>query len=202
MITGQFNGQVFSKLFYNEDLQSNNTDFNFTNTISGGAAINSLNLNKVYVITSSRSASASELLINSLRPYIEVVQVGDVTSGKTQASITIFDSPDLSIDDVNPSHTYAMQPLVAISVNKDEVEVPPTGIVPDISIREVPNNLGVLGDVNEPLLAAALADIEGLGRSFPLFFETLKPVNYTTEDSKFNDKLLINQEDFSLKLQK
>jgi C-terminal processing protease CtpA/Prc len=202
MITGQFNGQVFSKLFYNEDLQSNNTDFNFTNTISGGAAINSLNLNKVYVITSSRSASASELLINSLRPYIEVVQVGDVTSGKTQASITIFDSPDLSIDDVNPSHTYAMQPLVAISVNKDEVEVPPTGIVPDISIREVPNNLGVLGDVNEPLLAAALADIEGLGRSFPLFVETLKPVNYKTEDSKFNDKLLINQEDFSLKLQK
>jgi hypothetical protein len=95
-----------------------------------------------------------------------------------------------------------MQPLVAISVNKDEVEVPPTGIVPDISIREVPNNLGVLGDVNEPLLAAALADIEGLGRSFPLFFETLKPVNYKTEDSKFNDKLLINQEDFSLKLQK
>ncbi|TPV33773.1 peptidase S41 [Paucihalobacter ruber] len=202
MITGQFNGQVFSKLFYNEDLQSNNTDFNFTNTISGGATINSLNLSKVYVITSSRSASASELLINSLRPYIEVVQVGDVTSGKTQASITIFDSPDLSIDDVNPSHTYAMQPLVAISVNKDEVEVPPTGIVPDISIREVPNNLGVLGDVNEPLLAAVLSNIEGLGRSFPLFFETLKPVNYKTEDSKFNDKLLINQEDFSLKLQK
>ena len=201
MITGQFNGQVFSKLFYNEDLQSNNTDFNFTNTISGGAAINSLNLNKVYVITSGRSASASELLINSLRPYIEVVVVGDVTSGKTQASITIFDSPDLSIDDVNPSHTYAMQPLVAISVNKDEVEVPPTGIVPDISLREVPNNLGILGDVNEPLLAAALADIEGLGRSFPMFVETLTPVDYKASDAKFNDKLLINPVDFNLKLQ-
>lgn len=198
MITGQFNGQVFSKLFYNEDLQSNNTDFNFTNTITGGAPINSLNLSKVYVITSSRSASASELLINSLRPYIEVVVVGDVTSGKTQASITIFDSPDLTIDDVNPSHTYAMQPLVAISVNKDEVEVPSTGIVPDISIREVPNNLGILGDVNEPLLAAALADIEGLGRSFPMFDETLTPVDYKTEDSKFMDKLLINLEDFKL----
>ena len=201
MITGQFNGQVFSKLFYNEDLQSNNTDFNFTNTITGGAPINSLNLSKVYVITSGRSASASELLINSLRPYIEVVVVGDVTSGKTQASITIFDSPDLSIDDVNPSHTYAMQPLIAISVNKDEVEVPPTGIVPDISLSEVPNNLGVLGDINEPLLAAALADIEGLGRSFPMLFETLTPVNYKTEDSKFNDKLLINPVDFNLKLQ-
>lgn len=201
MITGQFNGQVFSKLFYNEDLQSNNTDFNFTNTITGGTPINSLNLNKVYVITSSRSASASELLINSLRPYIEVVVVGDVTSGKTQASITIFDSPDLSIDDVNPSHTYAMQPLVAISVNKDEVEVPSTGIVPDISLREVPNNFGILGDVNEPLLAAALADIEGLGRSFPMFVETLTPIDYKTSDTKFNDKLLINQVDFKFKLQ-
>lgn len=202
MITGQFNGQVFSKLFYNEDLQSNNTDFNFTNTISGGATINSLNLSKVYVITSSRSASASELLINSLRPYIEVVQVGDVTSGKTQASITIFDSPDLTIDGVNPSHTYAMQPLVANSVNKDNLEVPSTGIVPNINLRESPNNLGVLGDVNEPLLAAALADIEGLGRSFPMFIETLTPVNYKSEDSKFNEKLLINPEDFNFKLQK
>lgn len=202
MITGQFNGQVFSKLFYNEDLQSNNTDFNFTNTISGGAPINSLNLSKVYVITSSRSASASELLINSLRPYIEVVQVGDVTSGKTQASITIFDSPDLTIDGVNPSHTYAMQPLVANSVNKDNLEVPSTGIVPNIELRERPNNLGVLGDVNEPLLAAALADIEGLGRSFPMFIETLTPVNHKSEDSKFNEKLLINPEDFNFKLQK
>lgn len=197
MITGQFNGQVFSKLIWNEELQENNTDFNFTNSISGGGAINSLNLDKVYVLTSSRSASASELLINSLRPYIEVVQIGDVTSGKTQASITIFDSPNLTLDGVNPSHTYAMQPLVALSVNKDAVEVPPTGIVPNIQLREAPNNLGVLGDVNEPLLAAALADIEGLGRSFPTFFETLTPVEYKSKEAKFSDKLLIQPEDFN-----
>lgn len=202
MITGQFNGQVFSKLFYNEDLQTNNTDFNFTNTISGGAAINSLNLSKVYVLTSSRSASASELLINSLRPYIEVVQIGDVTTGKTQASITVFDSPDLTIDGVNPSHTYAMQPLVANSVNKDEVEVPSTGLAPNIQLREVPNNLGVLGDVNEPLLAAALADISGLGRSFTVFSETLPQVEYRSKENQFSDKLLISPEDFNFKLQK
>lgn len=197
MITGQFNGQVFSKLFYNEDLQSNNTDFNFATTITGGAAINSLNLDKVYVLTSSRSASASELLINSLRPYIEVVQIGDVTAGKTQASITIFDSPDLSINEVNPSHTYAMQPLIAISVNKDEVEVPPSGIVPNIQLRESPSNLGVLGDINEPLLAAALADISGLGRSFPIFTEILTSVEYKSKETNYLDKLLISPEDFN-----
>ncbi|MGF1557091.1 S41 family peptidase [Paucihalobacter sp.] len=198
MITGQFNGQVFSKLFYNEDLQSNNTDFNFTNTITGGGAINSLNLEKVYIITSERSASASELLINSLEPYLEdVVHIGDITSGKTQASITIFDSPDLTIDGVNPSHTYAMQPLIAISVNKDDVEVPATGIVPDILLRESPRNFGILGDVNEPLLAAALADIEGLGRGFPISLETLSPIDYKSKDDKFTDKLLISPENFN-----
>lgn len=198
MITGQFNGQVFSKLFYNEDLQSNNTDFNFTNTITGGGAINSLNLDKVYILTSERSASASELLINSLEPYLaDVVHIGDITSGKTQASITIFDSPDLTIDGVNPSHTYAMQPLIAISVNKDDVEVPATGIVPDILLRESPRNFGVLGDVNEPLLAAALADIEGLGRGFSTASETPTPVDYTSKDAKFRDKLLIMPENFN-----
>lgn len=198
MITGQFNGQVFSKLFYNEDLQSNNTDFNFTNTITGGGAINSLNLDKVYILTSERSASASELLINSLEPYLaDVVHIGDITSGKTQASITIFDSPDLTIDGVNPSHTYAMQPLIAISVNKDDVEVPATGIVPDILLRESPRNFGVLGDVNEPLLAAALADIEGLGRGFSTASETPTPVDYTSKDAKFSDRLLIMPENFN-----
>ena len=55
---------------------------NFTNKLGDGGAINSLNFNKVYVITSGRSASSSELVINGLSPYINVIQVGDNTYGK------------------------------------------------------------------------------------------------------------------------
>jgi len=175
MVTGQFTGDVYSKLFYNENLQDSNTDFLFTNSIEGIGAINSLNLSKVYVLTTNRrTASASELVINSLKPYIDVVVIGENTVGKTQASITIYDSPNLTFENVNPNHTYAMQPLVANSVNVNDQLVPSNGLIPDIELREISFELGILGDVNEPLLAAAIADITGLGRSS--FFQTTEPI--------------------------
>ena len=168
MVTGQFNGQVATKLVYNSDLQSFNSTFNFTDEIDENTALNSLNLDKVYVITTGRSASASEGLINNLSAYIDVVQVGTTTTGKSQASITIYDSEDFQRDGANPNHTYAMQPLVAIGVNKFDQVIPSSGLVPTagLELEENPFDYGVLGDENEPLLAAALADIGGSGRSF------------------------------------
>lgn len=181
MITGQFNGQVFSKLVYNEDLQQNNTDFNFVSSFDG-TAINSLNLQKVYVLTSRSSASASELVINSLSAYIEVIQIGENTIGKTQASLTLFDSPGFGPNDINPNHTYAIQPLIANSINVNDVAVPNEGLPADIVLVEAARNYGVLGDVNEPLLAAAILDIQSSGR-YP---------------QPQNQKDLINKKDFNL----
>ena len=167
MVTGQFNGEVYSKLFYNENLQDLNTNFLFTNQIDGLGGINSLGLSKVYVLTTNRrTASASELVINSLGSYIDVVVIGENTVGKTQASVTIYDSATLSFEDVNPNHTYAMQPLIANSTNVNDELVPADGIVPNIAVTERPNTFGTLGDINEPLLAAAIADIQGLGRFY------------------------------------
>jgi C-terminal processing protease CtpA/Prc len=164
MVTGQFTGQIFSKLVYNNELQQFNNNYNFVNTFDGNA-INSLSLDKVYVLTTDSSASASELLINSLKQYITVVNVGDFTYGKTQASLTIYDSSDfLSKTNINPNHTYAMQPLVANSINVNDEPVPGTGLPPDIEIFESFYNLGSFGDVNEPLLARTIVDIRGTGR--------------------------------------
>ena len=177
MVTGQFTGQVYSKLFYNENLQDNNADFLFTNTIEGVGALNSLNLSKVYVLTTNlRTASASELVINSLKSYIDVVIIGENTVGKTQASITIYDSPSLTFEDVNPNHTYAMQPLIANSTNVNDELVPSDGIIPNIIVRERPNTLGTLGNINEPLLAAAIMDILGTGRLSQIRAENFKPI--------------------------
>ncbi|OZV68128.1 S41 family peptidase [Winogradskyella aurantia] len=179
MVTGQFSGEVFSRLFYNENLQNNNVDYLFSTSIEGGGAINSLNLSRVYVLTTNlRTASASELVINSLRPYIDVVVVGENTVGKTQASILLFDSPGLTtLENVNPTHTYALRPLVANSVNVNDALVPPDGLIPDIFLSEVSYNLGTLGDVNEPLLAAAIANITGTGRYSQLVTEALEPLS-------------------------
>jgi len=166
MVTGQFTGQIYSKLFYNDNLSNNDTDYVFTGSINGNA-INSLNLSRVYVLTTNRrTASASELVINSLSSYIDVVVIGENTVGKTQASRTVYDSPTLFSDTgANNSHTYALQPLVANSTNVNDELVPYTGLIPDIELSESASNLGILGDVDEPLLAAALADITGSGRS-------------------------------------
>lgn len=181
MVTGQFTGETYSKTFYNDNLQALNKDYLFTNTIEGGGSINSLNLSRVYVLTTKRrTASASELVINSLRPYIEVVVIGESTVGKTQASRTVYDSPSLfSSQDVNLGHTYAMQPLIANSTNVNEELVPSNGILPDIEITETPSTFRTLGDVTEPLLAAALADIIFLDRPNNVTNETftLREVN-------------------------
>ncbi|MEM6515368.1 MAG: S41 family peptidase [Bacteroidota bacterium] len=164
MVTGQFNGEVYSKLVYNSDLSSENVNFEFVNNFDGNT-INSLNLNKIYVLTTRRSASASELVINSLDAYIDVIQIGENTVGKTQASVTLYDSPTLAPEDINPNHTYALQPLVANSINVNDVAVPGVGLTPDIFRTEVGRDFGTLGDVNELLLSAALTDIGGTGRS-------------------------------------
>lgn len=167
MITGQFNGAAFSSLNYNDQKQNFNSTYNFTNSFNG-TSINSLNLNKVYVIATGSSASASEMVINSLSSYIEVVHIGKNTVGKSQASSIIYDSPDYGPQNVNPTHTYALLPLIAITRNAEGLAVPNSGLVPDVEIGEKVNDLGSIGNPTEPLLAAALQVIENGGRQTAL----------------------------------
>ncbi|TYP71712.1 S41 family peptidase [Aquimarina intermedia] len=167
MITGQFNGEVFTTEEWNEDRQA---DFGSTNLfdtkIRTGAPINSLNLSKVYVLTTRSSASASELVINGLDPYISVRTIGTTTRGKFQASITLYDSENFSRQGASPNHTYAIQPLVLKSVNSVGFTDYFQGFSPDIEVTEDYSNLGTLGDPNERLLQTALNNIQGAKISY------------------------------------
>jgi len=187
MITGQFNGQIFSKLFYNDNQINQNRNYNFVNSLEDNTTINSLNLSKVYVLTSSSSASASELLINSLRSYIEVIHIGDNTAGKTQANRLVFDSPEFGGNGVNPNHTYALIPLIANSTNVNDELVPATGLVPNIELIETPSTFGTLGTLTEPLLAAAIADIISVDRPSNTNIEIQRLLEIKTP--KLNSKL-------------
>ena len=173
MITGQFNGQLFAKQQWNSKIQDyfeeNNPSQlvnNFTNSI-GNATINSLNLNRVYILTTGGTASASELVINGLKPYINVIQIGTTTIGKNVGSITLYDSPTFNKKDVNPRHKYAMQPIVIKTINKDGFGDYQDGLVPTVVQSENSGNLGVLGDENEPLLSTALGLITGNAKYTP-----------------------------------
>ena len=69
-------GQVFAEYFHNDKNASRNRVLRFET--QPGA----LRLNRLVVITTQGSASASELVINALRPFMPVVIVGDRTYGK------------------------------------------------------------------------------------------------------------------------
>lgn len=193
MITGQFNTEVFSKLKYNSNLSTLNQDYNFTNTIND-QSVNSLNLSEIYVLTTGNTASASEMIINSLKPYINVIQIGATTVGKSQASITMYDSPNFSRNNVNPLHLYAMQPLIAKTTNALDVEVPNSGLVPNVVLTEDALNLNQLGNITEPLLAEALAQIDANNRveQPQIKKTTLKSIN-SSSLLKFNEEMFIEK---------
>ena len=131
--------------------------------------INSLNLKTIYFIVSENTASASELIINGLKPYINVKLVGTQTYGKHVGSITLYDSENFSKNgpDFRKNHTYAMQPIVLEIQNKNG-ENKPEGFIPDIIINEDPSNLGILGDVDEPLLKRTIKYITTGSKGFSI----------------------------------
>ena len=156
MITGQFTGEVFAKQLWNQKYMSivkpEYLIDRFTSEVDNNIPINNLNLTKVYFITTANSASASELIINCLDPYISVHTVGTKTRGKYVGSITLYDSPNFySKKNINPHHNWAMQPVVFESVNSNNKNQK-DGIFPSIEMPENYGNLGDLGTENEPLL--------------------------------------------------
>ena len=170
MITGQFTGKVFAKQQWNKKIndyfEAENPDalYNYFTDKIGSTAINSLNLTKVYILTSASSASASELVINGLEPHINVIQIGDVTVGKNVGSVTLYDSPSFGAENRNPNHRYAMQPIVLKIVNSLGFGDYFNGLQPDFLQKETLSTLGVLGDTAEPLLSTAIGKITGTSR--------------------------------------
>ncbi|GAA4269569.1 S41 family peptidase [Hyunsoonleella aestuarii] len=171
LITGQFTGQVHNTEEWNAEIQTaiedNDPEFLINRYIDNedGMSLNSLNLDRVFILATRSSASASELVINSLDPYINVVHIGTNTSGKYQASRTVYDSEDFGRDGADPTHTYAMQPLVYKTININGVTDYFNGLTPDIELGEQFTNMGVLGDIDEPLLAEAISQIIATGKS-------------------------------------
>ncbi len=142
------------------------TDY-FTNELSeGNTPLNSLNLTRLYVITTSESASASELLINGLAPHIEVIQIGELTVGKNVGSITVYDYVD-NLGTKNPDHKYAMQPITFKIANSEGFADYANGLTPNVELDESLRNLGTLGEITEPLLQATVNQITGTAKYVP-----------------------------------
>lgn len=186
------NNQVMYKYIFNSNLQqgafpllqkkqgyASNSFTQENNTVKYTNA-GSLNLNRVFFIGTRGTASASELLMNNLRPYMDVKLIGDTTYGKPVGFFPV---------DI---YNYSIYPISFKTVNSAGSADYYNGFAPDKTAPDGVNKNW--GDVTEPCLASALkyittgafrtaADIDYTAQ---LRTESqLKPINREIEKNQF-----------------
>jgi C-terminal processing protease CtpA/Prc len=189
------NNDVFTKIKYNSYLmgfdQLKNVQIKFESKSQNLGPI--LSGNKVYIITSSRTASASELIINGLKPYMDVFMVGGLTYGKNVGSIAIE-------DEENPSNKYGLLPIVSQSFNKNDQSDYASGFQPNVQGNELSQpTLLPLGDTNEFLLKLTLEQITGTPSSGRLNLIDRVDLGSSIENQTRFGKLIDDQTKFKLK---
>ncbi len=127
---------VFSKTLFNDDRASNNTQEFFE------IKFESLGLSRLIIIASQNTASASELVTNSMEPHVEVTIVGDRTFGKPVGQIGLEFCEQV------------LRPTAFQTVNADDFGDYFDGLPADCSVAddlEIP-----VGADNDPNVEAAL----------------------------------------------
>jgi len=145
-------GADYDKTYFADNIQKLDSKGNVTESVP----INKLTtLNRLFVITSDRTASASEDLINGLKAYMNVILIGGVTYGKNVGSITIYEDDPVK----QKTNTWGMQPIVVKFANAKGDSDFGNGFKPDAEISEYDYLLEPLGDINEPVLLTAFAQM-------------------------------------------
>jgi carboxyl-terminal processing protease len=167
MITEQTASEVLIKEQWNTKAQSwfienqpDSLNTLFPKELSGSASINSLNTTDVYIILNGNNfegSSAVELLINSLKPHINVHLIGNQTAGNNEGTITLYNSSDYNFPLKNDTHTVALQPVVLNFLNKED-QTYASGFSPNITLCEYEDilNLGALGENSDAILNGVL----------------------------------------------
>ena len=149
---------------FNNYLRSQDKSFsdeNNTSYISEG--VSHLDLDGLYFIVGSGSASASEMVINGLRPYMgdKMQLVGNTTYGKPNG-MYVFIYPgsdsdyDRFYDDDFSTLQWVFLPICFYNMNSEGEQIPDTGFVPDNKrIDDVFHDFGV----EEDLIKACLTHI-------------------------------------------
>jgi carboxyl-terminal processing protease len=214
MINSVAGTETFAKLTFNAKHTNQNSSYTFQNklnvydvngTKTGEENINRLTgINQLYVLTSSSTASASEMIINGLKPFMSVKVIGTTTYGKNVGSITLYDSPTsdyTSESSANSAHLYAMQPIVFQIYNKLDQSDYTQGFVPNIEVKEFQywNNILPFGDENEVVLKAALNDIRGVSarQTKSLKFSEIKEFEVSKLEKRFDKEMYITDEFFN-----
>ena len=140
-------GATFEKLNFNDkhpEKTSNPANtVPFYTTATNGQPLPTLDLSRVFVITSPGTCSASESVINGLAPFLQVIRIGGTTCGK----------PYGFVQTNNCGKAYfaiQFQGVNNLGFGDYTTGFTPTCVVPDDFSH-------ALGDVNEGRLAATIA---------------------------------------------
>lgn len=138
-------GQTFLNMTYNDKIAKTESYLFEPSLIPGGTPLAYENL---YIITSNNTASASEIVINCLRPYLKerLLQVGTATFGKNVAQSLFTDeqSPQLEL----------WLTTAYLSNAEGFLDYFDNGLQPDYELAEnYAGELGELGTAEDMLLA-------------------------------------------------
>lgn len=114
--------------------------------------VTNANLQRVFFLTTRGTASASELVISGLDPYMDVVQVGDTTNGKYTGMWVIPDDKE----------EWAMVPITMKYANIDGFTDFKEGIIPDYLVTDDPLRSHPFGDTTDPVVANAIEVATGV----------------------------------------
>lgn len=113
-------------------------------------------ISRVYILCGKYTASASELIINNLKPYMEVITIGDKTFGKDVAGFPIED------DRISGKKGWTLYPAIYKLFNSKHEGNYSQGIDPLIFLNEIQQpEVFPLGNSSEILLSKALNSISG-----------------------------------------
>lgn len=139
-----------NKVMYTNKLNSLKTSQNSSKNFG---KIGNLNLTRVVFITSRGSASASELIINSLNPYMNLILIGDRTFGKPVGSFPLSRFNRTLVE-----NNVELVPITFATANADGKAEFFDGFSANFSVGDSPQ-FG-WGDKRELRLAAALEYFE------------------------------------------
>jgi len=111
------------------------------------------NLQRIFFLTGKGTASASEMVINGLKPFLSAVLIGDTTVGKNVGSTLVNDTK-------NVKNQWAFMPIILKYFNKDHQSNFTKGFVPNFPVED--DYSYQLGDIREGMLSIAINQISGL----------------------------------------
>lgn len=162
-------GQPFLNMIYNDKINRTETLVFDTSSLPAGFP---LQYNNLYVITSENTASASEIAINCLKPYMngKLLQVGAATFGKNVAQ-------QLFTDESAPNIELWLT-TAYVSNAEGFYEYFDDGLLPDYEMEEdLTGTLGEFGAENDQLLT-------------PVFYHIRNgyfPQNESSEDTEITE---------------